>query len=182
MERQNNDSRVESCPFCAIIITEARSMTMASTTPLSRLSPASSNDDERTPTPLVVRDGDEEMAENDEESTFLTRNASPSPAVDQVMVASLCAAFSDWAPIVHLPPAIQRHSSRWRLFLLIVIVLMTFSASFAHLRYMMMLHGKERRVAGRRRRRRRVADLQQLPENTFSLQSLERHITSARKG
>lgn len=63
--------------------------------------------------------------------------------VDSIMFTSLCAAFSDWAPIV--PPVVRRHSSRWRLLLSVVIVIMTFSASFAHLRYMMH-RGTERRV------------------------------------
>jgi hypothetical protein len=63
--------------------------------------------------------------------------------VDSIMFTSLCAAFSNWAPIV--PPVVRRHSSRWRFLLSVVIVIMTFSASFAHLRH--MIHkGTDRRV------------------------------------
>jgi hypothetical protein len=63
--------------------------------------------------------------------------------VDSIMFTSLCAAFSNWAPIV--PPIVRRHSRRWRFFLSVVIVIMTFSASFAHLRH--MIHkGTDRRV------------------------------------
>ena len=63
--------------------------------------------------------------------------------LDFIMFTSLCAAFSNWAPIV--TPVVRRHSSRWRLLLSVVIVIMTFSASFAHLRHMMH-KGTDRRV------------------------------------
>jgi len=65
---------------------------------------------------------------------------------DRVMFTSLCAAFSNLAPIV--PPVVRRHSSRWRIFLSIVIGIMTFSASFAHLRFLMK-NGGDRRVEER---------------------------------
>lgn len=60
---------------------------------------------------------------------------------DRVMVTSLCAAFSNVEPL--LPPVVRHHSSRWRIVLSVVIGIMTFSASFAHLRYMMR-HGTDR--------------------------------------
>lgn len=58
------------------------------------------------------------------------------------------AAFSNLDRIV--PPAVRRYSSRWRVFLLIVIGIMTFSASFAHMRYLMH-RGTDRRVEERNR-------------------------------
>lgn len=64
------------------------------------------------------------------------------------MFTSLCAVFSNGLnPIV--PPLVRRHSSRWRIGLSVVIGIMTFTASFAHLRYMMH-HGNDRRVEERR--------------------------------
>ena len=75
------------------------------------------------------------------------RNGSRSSVqVDRIMFTSLCAAFSNLDPIV--PPLVRRHSSRWRIFLTVLIGVMTFSASFAHLRYMMH-HGTDRRVEQR---------------------------------
>lgn len=63
------------------------------------------------------------------------------------MLTSLCEHFSNGVnPIV--PPVVRRHSSRWRIGLSVVIGIMTFTASFAHLRYMMH-HGNDRRAEER---------------------------------
>ena len=77
------------------------------------------------------------------------RHSRESPPVggNSIMFTSLCAAFSNLDPIV--PPLVRRHSSRWRALLSVVIGIMTFSASFAHLRYMMH-RGSDRRVEERR--------------------------------
>lgn len=71
---------------------------------------------------------------------------SPVRVGDGIMFTSLCAAFSNLDPIV--PPVVRRHSSRWRVVLSVVIGIMTFSASFAHLRFLMQ-HGNDRRVEER---------------------------------
>ena len=62
--------------------------------------------------------------------------------VDRIMFTSLCAAFSNWSPIVS--PVVRRHSNRWRLALFVIIVIMTFSASFAHLRSILWGQHEER--------------------------------------
>jgi hypothetical protein len=101
---------------------------------------------------------DQNDTENDSYTDNEERNGGQSTQIrgEEIMFTSLCAAFTNLDPIV--PPAVRRHSSRWRMFLLIVIGIMTFSASFAHLRYLMN-RGTDRRVEERNRRRHALRSL-----------------------
>ncbi len=104
------------------------------------------------PAPLLTRDSlsfDMEDIHDDlfyEEQERIDEINPPLPLHrHDTMFTSLCAVFSNGLnPVVP-----QRHSSRWRIGISIVIGIMTFTASFAHLRSMMHNNVRDRRAQER---------------------------------
>lgn len=107
------------------------------------------------PAPLLTRDSLSFDMEDIHDGLFYEEEErndeiSPPPLHRQdTMFTSLCAVFSNGLnPIV--PPVVSRHSSRWRIGISVVIGIMTFTASFAHLRSMMHSNVRDRRAQERR--------------------------------